>query len=58
MKVIFEEYAPIIITIAASIALIAIVNLLLKADSSGVVYQAFASVLEKLKTMGTGVVTP
>ena len=58
MKVLFEEYAPIIITIIAVVALIAIIQLLLKADASGVVYQAFAAVMEKLKTLGTGVVTP
>lgn len=58
MKVLFEEYAPVIITIITVVAVIAIIKLLLQPDASGVVYQAFAAVMEKLKTLGTGVVTP
>lgn len=52
MDAIFKEYGGIIIALVTIVALIAIITALTKADSSGVVYQAFSQVLDKLKSMG------
>lgn len=45
MKEVFEQYGGAIITVVAILALIAIATSLLTKDSNGIVYKAFANLI-------------